>query len=179
MGLTNLAGRDVVISSWSHPRWSAVIADTGGRWHLIPFRAGRSTTPTVDASISREFAAGSFASRRSRSLVAQRRRANVTYRYRNGVFVPVVVPLPRCAPRALMALPGIRAHITRSACAYGWALAVGMQKGKRVGLAFSDLDGRGWYHVDTILGGRHISRRLEEQVTTWPARTFLRRALSR
>jgi hypothetical protein len=78
-----------------------------------------------------------------------------------------------------MALPGIRAHITRSACAYGWALAVGFQKGKRLGLAFSDLDGRGWYHVDTILGSRHLSRRLDEDVTTWLGRIFLRRALSR
>jgi hypothetical protein len=61
MGLP-MGGRGVVISSWSDPRWTAVIADTGGKWRVIPFRVGHSTTPTVDASISREFAADSFAS---------------------------------------------------------------------------------------------------------------------
>jgi hypothetical protein len=77
-----------------------------------------------------------------------------------------------------MALPGIRAHITRTACAYGWALALGLQKGKRVGLAFSDLDGSGWFLVDTVPGS-HLASLLHEGEPTWLGRRFVRRVLSR
>jgi hypothetical protein len=111
--------------------WFAVVSDTGGSWHLVPFDYGYADTTVVNAYPGRrgvftEVDASSAAGGPSTSLYET---------YRNGEFRPAQPP-GKAAPcsRAELQWAAGDAQLevfefSRFACADGWAMAIGTGAG--------------------------------------------------
>jgi hypothetical protein len=119
--------------------WFSVISEAGGHWHLVPFDYGYADTTVVNGGpaghgVATEVDATSSAAGPTTWLFET---------YRRGAFEPASLPgsQPSCG------LPGLRAaagsggappvEFAESACADGWAMAVGTSaghKGQQVGL---------------------------------------------
>jgi hypothetical protein len=111
--------------------WLAVVSDAGGRWHLVPFDYGYSDTTVVNG----EPGARGVYTQVDASSAAGGPTTGLFETYQDGVFRPANPPGPS-APCSLSALqtaadPGQLAvlELTKSACADGWALAVGTGAG--------------------------------------------------
>jgi hypothetical protein len=115
---------DFTVSALGLPGWFAVISHVGGAWHAVPLGSERHAPLAIDgytyvAPDVEGFAVGG--------------RTSVEYRFLRGRFrVRWRATQPTCDPRTLNAIARQRTHFTRSACAYGWALAVGARHGKPV-----------------------------------------------
>lgn len=119
--------------------WLSVVSDAGGRWHLTPFDYGDTDTTVVNGypaghGVATEVDATSSAAGPTTWLFET---------YQRGVFRPGTPPGPQasCGLAALQAaadadrVPAV--ELTASACADGWAIAVGAragQPGRVVGL---------------------------------------------
>jgi hypothetical protein len=147
---SNPRGFELQTGQW--PGWTAVIARVDGRWRIVPFETGHSTVAAVEGITYSD----SPITGKPRFVYSPRRNAVIAFRYRDGVFVPAWKRrFPSCAPQALMKRPSVRLHVTGAACESGFALAVGTKRGRPVIAVFSDLEGRGWQHEETVPRTHH------------------------
>ncbi len=130
--------------------WFSVISDAGGDWHLVPFDYGYTDTTVVNGGpaghgVATEVDATSSAAGPTTWLFET---------YRRGAFQPATSPGPQpaCGLSELEAAASVRAPavaFTASACADGWAVAVGTRaghQGQLVGL-FNAMDAK-WHLVE-------------------------------
>jgi hypothetical protein len=134
--------------------WLSVVSDAGGRWHLVPFDYGYTETTVVNGSpagrgVATEVDATSSAAGPTTWLFET---------YRQGAFQPAAMPgrQPSCGLSGLESAAAGRApaaEFTASACADGWAIAVGDRAGHQaqvVGLF--NASGAAWRVVELDRG---------------------------
>jgi hypothetical protein len=113
--------------------WLSVVSDVGGRWHLVPFDYGYADTTVVNGEpsghgVATEVDATSSAGGPTTQLFET---------YRGGAFQPATSPGPEpsCGRPGLQAAADAgrapRVAFTASACADGWAIALGARAGAR------------------------------------------------
>ncbi|MGA2470414.1 MAG: hypothetical protein ABSG64_06960 [Solirubrobacteraceae bacterium] len=172
--LTGSPAPDFELTPQSSPRWLAVISDAGGHWHAVPFRSGRELSQTIDASdLGSAYFGPTLEAFANADLI-------VTYRFDHGEFVRTGhgQPIPDCAPGVLDRLVPRGVQFTRSACAYGEALAVGWQRRRRVFDVFSE-DGQRWYESDIVTPLSELgSASADNLIPQWVLAPLERRVLS-
>jgi hypothetical protein len=111
--------------------WLSVVSDSGGRWHLVPFEFGYTDTTVADGWPLGHGVATSI----DTSASAGGPTTWLFETYQDGAFRPADPPGPQ-APCGLALLERAADHgrpgaveFTRSACADGWAIAIGASAG--------------------------------------------------
>ncbi len=139
---------DYVVDASRDPSRKVVISNVGGKWHVILFQTGGRTTAAIDGN----------GSSNPHVILSDTRTRRLVYRFRNDRLEIVRdQPLPGCGVAALSKRLLGRVRFTRSACAYGWALALGIQKHKPVAVLFSFYNNR-WMVYDSTAPANIYSR---------------------
>jgi hypothetical protein len=135
--------------------WFAIVSDTGGRWHLVPFDYGYAESTVVNGGPQR----GGVWTEVDATSAAQGPTTRLFETYRDGAFRPASPP----GPQAPCAAPGLEraadagrkntVEFTGYSCADGWAIAVGTRAGhpgRAVGLF--DANAAKWHVVELDSG---------------------------
>jgi hypothetical protein len=132
--------------------WLSVITDASGHWRLAPFDYGYTDSTVVNGLP----ASGGVDTEVDATGTAGGPTTWLFETYQRGEFQPASPPWPQpsCGLPALATAAGHGVQFTTSACADGWAIAIGTRAGQRgqvVGL-FNALRGNEWYVVELDSG---------------------------